>query len=115
MPDQPDPCSLEGLCVATRFTLNAIVATHPKEGSHLNPAMGAVYLARADYYGPREANQVILALRGLMDHVPEDHEIPLYEALAGLVVDGVCGPQCDLAAKLLDSIIEHEANKRTQS
>ena len=98
--------SLRELCVATRCTLQSIAMQHVGDGG--DTATGCV-AAIAGTSSPTAANQVIMAMRGLYDHIPPGHVVPLSGAIEGLEVDGECGDQCRLVAELLDSMIEHEA------
>ncbi len=106
------PLSLEGLCKATRATLCAIAVQLGKcsDGSAF---MAVELIGEPD--NPAVANQAIMALRSLIDHVPEGHTVPLYSALSQLVVDSICGKQCLVVAELLDQLIAHEAAARAKA
>ncbi|MAF80427.1 hypothetical protein CL628_00255 [bacterium] len=104
-----DPLSLEGLCKATRASLGAFAVQLGTCGDGFAVMAIEIISESADR---TVANQAIMALRALIDHVPDDHVVPLYSALSELEVDSICGDQCLVVARLLDQMIEHEATER---
>lgn len=109
MSRQAEANSLEDRCVSIKATLGAI-ATISGVGSD-GSAVDAADCLRTDA-DPTHINGAIMAMQGLAQHVPGDHEIPLREAIAGLEADGVCGRKCMQVARLIDQAIVCEKRKR---
>ena len=101
--------NLYWLCVATRATLSAIVHQRCNgQWKTETPAQKSIEEIAKFHTLTLVADQAIMAMKGLYDHVPPDHVIPLSEVLGRLEPDGVCGDTCKRAGELIDNMIDHE-------